>query len=60
MRPFMLERVAVPRARPARADQRAISRDLNETKAYGSATSAVRTPAQTAIAYFWNANAINQ
>ena len=34
--------------------------DLNETELYGSATSLVRTPAMTAIAYFWNANAINQ
>lgn len=34
--------------------------DFNETKAYGSLTSTVRTPAETAIAYFWNANVINQ
>lgn len=34
--------------------------DLKETKDYGALNSAVRTPAQTAIAYFWNANGINQ
>ena len=34
--------------------------DFNETKDYGSATSTVRTADQTAIAYFWNANAVNQ
>jgi hypothetical protein len=34
--------------------------DLNETRAYGALNSAVRTPEQTAIAYFWNANVINQ
>lgn len=34
--------------------------DLEETRDFGSATSAVRTAQETAIAYFWNANAINQ
>jgi hypothetical protein len=34
--------------------------DLNEVKAYGAANSVVRTAQQLAIAYFWNANAINQ
>ena len=34
--------------------------DFNEVKAYGSATSAVRSPEQTAIGQFWNANSINQ
>ena len=29
-------------------------------KAVGGATSSVRTPAQTAIGQFWNANVINQ
>jgi hypothetical protein len=35
-------------------------KDLNETMTYGSATSTVRTAPQTTIAYFWNANAIDQ
>jgi hypothetical protein len=34
--------------------------DLNETRVYGAVNSAVRTPEQTAITYFWNANVINQ
>ena len=61
MRPFML-----PRAKQFRLPQAPsltsaeYTADFNETKAYGSATSTVRTPAQTAIAYFWNANVINQ
>jgi len=36
------------------------ARDFNETKAYGSATSTVRTDAQTKTAYFWNGNVPNQ
>jgi hypothetical protein len=36
------------------------ARDFNETKAYGSATSTVRTGPQTSTAYFWNANGVNQ
>ena len=36
------------------------ARDFNEIKAYGSVDSSVRSPEQTAIAQFWNANAVNQ
>jgi hypothetical protein len=36
------------------------ARDFNETKLYGAIDSKVRTPEQTATAYFWNANVINQ
>jgi hypothetical protein len=36
------------------------ARDFNETKAYGSATSTVRTPAQTATARFFSGNAFVQ
>ena len=61
MRPFMLHSTSQFRApAPPALTSALYTRDFNETKAYGSATSAVRTPAQTAIAYFWNANAISQ
>ena len=61
MQPFMLASTSQFRAPPPPALTSAqYANELNETQAYGSATSAVRTPAQTAIAYFWNANAINQ
>jgi hypothetical protein len=61
MRPFMLHSTSQFRApAPPALTSALYTRDFNETKAYGSAASAVRTPAQTAIAYFWNANAINQ
>jgi hypothetical protein len=61
MRPFLLRapsqfRVGPP---PSLASHR-YARDLNEVQAYGSATSAVRTADQTAIAQFWNAFAPNQ
>jgi hypothetical protein len=61
MRPFMLHSTSQFRApAPPALTSALYTHDFNETKAYGSATSAVRTPAQTAIAYFWNANAVNQ
>jgi len=61
MRPFMLASTSQFRApAPPALTSALYARDFNETKAYGSATSAVRTAAQTAIAYFWNANAISQ
>ena len=34
--------------------------DFNETKLYGAVNSTARSQAQTDIAYFWNANVINQ
>jgi hypothetical protein len=61
MQPFMLDSTSQFRAPPPPTLTSALyAHDFNETKAYGSATSTVRTPDQTAIAYFWNANAINQ
>src|SRR6516225_4982954 len=61
MHPFMLESTSQFRApAPPALTSALYTHDFNETKAYGSATSTVRTAAQTAIAYFWNANAINQ
>ena len=61
MQPFMLDSTSQFRAPPPPAlSSPEYAADLNETEAYGSATSTVRTPDETAIAYFWNANAINQ
>jgi hypothetical protein len=61
MQPFMLESTSQFRAPPPPALSSALyATDLNETEVYGSKTSAVRTADQTAIAYFWNANVINQ
>jgi hypothetical protein len=61
MQPFMLDGTSQFRAPPPPAPSSPeYAADLNETELYGSATSAVRTPEETAIAYFWNANAINQ
>ena len=61
MRPLLLQqpwqfRVGPP---PALTSHR-YTRDLNEVQAYGSATSTLRTPEQTAIGQFWNAFATNQ
>ena len=61
MRPFLLEQASQFRVGPPpalRSEQYA--KDLNETKAYGALNSSVRTPEQTAIAYFWVGNNINQ
>jgi PAP2 superfamily len=61
MRPFMLERPSQFRvAPPPDLGSKRYAGDLNETKAYGAQNSAVRTLEQTATAYFWNANNINQ
>jgi len=61
MRPFMLQSASQFRAQPPPALGSArYAADFNETKDYGSATSAVRTPDQTAVARFWNANVISQ
>jgi hypothetical protein len=61
MRPFLLESPAQFRAPPPPSlSGRLYARDLNETEAYGAVNSTVRTPAETAIAYFWVGNIINQ
>ena len=61
MRPFLLEQASQFRADPPPAlTSRQYARDLNETEAYGAIDSTVRTPEQTAIAYFWVGNNINQ
>ena len=61
MRPFLLDQASQFRADPPPSlSSQQYAKDLNETEAYGSLNSTVRTPAETAIAYFWNANSINQ
>jgi hypothetical protein len=61
MQPWMLTSPAQFRTPPPPSLSSALyATDLNETRTYGAVTSAVRTPEQTAIAYFWNANVINQ
>jgi hypothetical protein len=61
MRPFVLERASQFRVDPPPSlGSRRYAKDLNETFLYGAVNSSVRSPDQTATAYFWNANAINQ
>jgi hypothetical protein len=61
MRPFLLDGASQFRADPPPAlDSRRYAKDLNETEAYGALNSTVRTLEQTAIAYFWVGNNINQ
>ena len=61
MQPFLAESVSQFRVpAPPALTSAQYATDFNETRLYGSASSAVRTPAQTAIAWFWNANTINQ
>jgi hypothetical protein len=60
MRPFLLDEASQFRVGPPPAlSSQQYAKDLNETEAYGAIDSTVRTPEQTAIAYFWNANVIN-
>jgi hypothetical protein len=61
MRPFLLDNAAQFRAQPPPAlTSDLYAKDLNETEAYGALNSTVRTPEQTAIAFFWVGNNINQ
>jgi hypothetical protein len=61
MRPFLLDSAAQFRAEPPPSlTSHQYAKDLNETEAYGALNSTVRTPEQTAIAYFWVGNNINQ
>jgi hypothetical protein len=61
LRPFLLDGTSQFRADPPPAlTSHQYAKDLNETEAYGALNSTVRTPAQTAIAYFWVGNNINQ
>ena len=61
MHPFLLKRSSQFRSpRPPALTSQAWADAFNEVKAYGAVNSAVRTPDQTSVAYFWNANTINQ
>ena len=61
MRPFLLDQASQFRSEPPPAlTSHQYAKDLNETEAYGALNSTVRTPEQTAIAYFWVGNNINQ
>jgi hypothetical protein len=61
MRPFLLEEPNQFRAPPPPSlTSHLYAKDLNETEAYGALNSTVRTPEETAIAYFWVGNNINQ
>jgi hypothetical protein len=61
MTPFMLPAALQFRSDPPPAlSSRQWADGFNEVKAYGAANSTVRTPAQTAVGLFWNANVINQ
>jgi PAP2 superfamily len=61
MRPFMLNSASQfhPGPPPALTSE-AYEEQFNEVKAYGAKNSTVRSPEQTAIAYFWIANAFAQ
>ena len=61
MHPFMLQTTSQFRAPPPPAlSSSQYANDLNETEMYGSVGSLARSADQTAIALFWNLNAINQ
>jgi hypothetical protein len=61
MTPFVLESSSRFRADPPPAlSSSDYAEQLNEVHAYGALNSTVRSPDQTAVAYFWNANVINQ
>jgi PAP2 superfamily len=60
-KPFLLrsDRQFRPGPPPALSSRR-WAHQFNEVKAFGSATSTVRTAGETATAWFWNANVVNQ
>jgi hypothetical protein len=61
MTPFILESSSQFRADPPPAlSSPEYAEQLNEVKAYGALNSTVRSPEQTAVAYFWHGNVINQ
>jgi hypothetical protein len=61
MHPFVLPKAdRYKAAAPPGLSSHKWARDFTETKTYGRIDSAVRTPEQTATAYFWNANVVNQ
>ena len=61
MKPFTLNSPSQFRVEPPPAlSSTKWANEFNEIKTYGAANSTVRSPEQTAIAKFWNANSINQ
>jgi PAP2 superfamily len=61
MKPFMLTSADQFRAPvPPAIGSPEYAKDLNEVESIGAATGSARTPAQTAVAQFWNANTVNQ
>ena len=61
MKPFMLNSPSQFRVEPPpELSSSKWAKEFNEIKAYGAANSPVRSPEQTAIAKFWNANSVNQ
>jgi hypothetical protein len=61
MHPFLLDNASQFRApTPPGLSSPEYARDLNEVQTMGAANSSLRTPEQTAIGLFWNANVINQ
>lgn len=61
MKPFMLTSPSQFRVEPPPPlSSSQWAKEFNEIKAYGAANSTVRSPEQTAVALFWNANAANQ
>ena len=61
MKPFMLTSPSQFRVEPPPPlSSRRWVKEFNEIKAYGAADSTVRSPEQTAVALFWNANGANQ
>ncbi len=61
MKPFMLTSADQFRApAPPAIGSPEYAAGLNEVETMGGATGSARTPAQTAIAQFWNANTVNQ
>jgi hypothetical protein len=61
MKPFMLDSPSQFRVEPPPLlSSRKWAKEFNEVKAYGAMNSSVRSPEQTAVAWFWNAFAVNQ
>lgn len=61
MTPFLLGSSSQFRAdAPAALSSTEYAEQVNEVKAYGALNSTLRSPDQKAVAYFWNANVINQ
>lgn len=59
MQPFMLTSASQLRPGPPPSlGSTTFAADFNEVKAYGAKSSTVRTPEQTATAYFFNANSV--